>query len=152
MSQTFLSAVDFWTRGQTSCKYTHSSRWSPPTSEQPGPVCTWVVQHEKVPCALYAFEPHDDAQLEAPQEDALVLTQRSGGGACAVGWWYMDKSVRGARCMLVLDGSHTKTASSNCFFLNYVADANPSIWAPCHTRFWKFGAKIFVPTNFNQLL
>jgi len=29
----------------------------------------------KVPFALYALEPHDDAQQQAPQEKALMLTQ-----------------------------------------------------------------------------
>jgi len=63
MSQTFLSAAHFWTWGQASCKYAHSSRWSPSTSEQSGPVCTWLVQ--KVPFALCALEPHDDSQQQA---------------------------------------------------------------------------------------
>ena len=30
---------------------------------------------QKVPFALYALEPHDDAQQQAPQEEALLLTQ-----------------------------------------------------------------------------
>jgi len=29
----------------------------------------------KAPFALYALEPHDDAQQQAPQEEALLLTQ-----------------------------------------------------------------------------
>jgi len=30
---------------------------------------------QKVPFALYALEPHDAAQQQAPQEEALMLTQ-----------------------------------------------------------------------------
>jgi len=30
---------------------------------------------QKVPFALYTLEPHDDAQQQAPQEAALLLTQ-----------------------------------------------------------------------------
>jgi len=30
---------------------------------------------QKVPFALYALKPHDDAQQQAPQEKALLLTQ-----------------------------------------------------------------------------
>jgi len=51
----------------------HSSKSSPPTSEQPGPVGTWFAQ--KVPFTLCALEPHDDAQQQAPHEEALLLTQ-----------------------------------------------------------------------------
>jgi len=29
----------------------------------------------KMPFALYVLEPHDDAQQQAPQEEALLLTQ-----------------------------------------------------------------------------
>jgi len=48
---------------------------------------------QKVPFVLYALEPHDDAQQQAPWEEALLMTQagattggRSGGGAGAVDW------------------------------------------------------------------
>ena len=68
-----FSQRPFWTWGQASCKYTYSSRWSPPTSEQPWSVCTWLVQ--RIPFGLYALKPHDDAQQQVPQEEALLLTQ-----------------------------------------------------------------------------
>ena len=97
-------------------KYIHSSRWLPPTSEQSGLVCTWLVQ--KVPFALYALPPGttwgcttagttggghvtDTGSAEA----GATTGGRSCSGAGAVDWWYIDKPVRGTRSMIVLDGS-----------------------------------------------
>jgi len=114
MSRNLLSAAHFWTWGQTSCEYTHSSKWLPPTSEQPGLVYTWLVQ--KVPFVLYALPPGttwgcttagttgggpvtDTGSAEA----GATTCGRSCSCAGAIDWWYIDKPVRDTRSMIVLD-------------------------------------------------
>jgi len=45
-------------------------------------------------------------------ETGATTGGRSGGGAGAVDWWYINKPVRGTRSMIVLDGSYKKMISS----------------------------------------
>jgi len=76
---------------------------------------------QKVIFALYALEPHDDAQQQAPQEEALISAEtgattcgRCGGGAGAVDWRYINKYLRitNLRSVIVMDGLHKKFFSS----------------------------------------
>jgi len=189
MSQTFLSAAlsGLEVRPDVNTRIPQDDHW--PHLNNLGQYAHGL--RKNVTFALYAFEPHDDAQQQVPQEETLLLTQplwrqvpplvedqaarrwrrrsrlvwcrlvwhQSTAPAPPPGrlifhqWWHLSSTYHEARtrCGVRAPWSCWMGRTRKKILLKLCSRCHPVDLSTLTYTFWKFGAKIYVPTNFSQL-